>query len=463
MYFYLLLVTLALVSARPDIGLDLQSRHSGGQFTGNYGGSVDTYLPIPDPNYGGALYRESGFLDYRTNVGQGGVIKIKRPVIKQGEPIVTKNFFVHTAGSDSGPKIEYEDVEYNVNPRVHYNILFVKAPTAEGGKINLTNVNVAPESKEKTIVYVLAGDNGPFDVSSSGDIALPSPAEPSKPELVYVRYNNEGDIKGAIEKITSSFNEQHRNNVQDFAVLGQAEKRGYDSKGLNPPRKDAGGSQSSSQASTQSSSQASSQASSQGRVLSGSQSSSLASSQTSAQSSSQTSSQTNSQSSGQDNNNFSSQIDLLARSSESAEESGGASVEVINSISIDAGTQQSVISANGGESESRFVSQSGGSSSGSSNSFNAATGSQQVVQISSNKAGSSGSSSSQGGVTGLNKAGIQFVKYSSGGDIDGIIEKIKEFYNRQDNSGQELEILGQGQVGSYADLAKLNLVRKRQI
>lgn len=131
MIFQIAVAFFALASARPDVS--------------HLVGTQDFYLPQPDPNFGAAVYRPSGFLDYRTNTGPGGVIKIKRPVVRNGEPIVTKDFFVHTAGNDAGPQVQYEDVEYTVNPRIHYNIIFAKTPTAEGGKIDLTNVAVAPE------------------------------------------------------------------------------------------------------------------------------------------------------------------------------------------------------------------------------------------------------------------------------------------------------------------------------
>jgi hypothetical protein len=198
----------------------------------------DFYLPPPDPTFGGAKYRPSGYLDFRTNVGKDGVIRIKRPVVREGSPIVTKDFFVHTAPNDAGPQVQYEDVEYTVNPRIHYNILFAKAPTAEGGKIDLNNVAVAPQNKEKTIVYVLSGDNAPFNVQGGGEINLPAPSPPSQPELVFVRYNQESDIKDAVAQIQADYNRQHASQVTDFNVVGAEPKRGYEyNPGILPPRK----------------------------------------------------------------------------------------------------------------------------------------------------------------------------------------------------------------------------------
>jgi hypothetical protein len=223
MFKYLIsTVFFTLVSARPDVS--------------HLVAGSDYYLPQPDPQFGSAVYRPSGYLDFRTNVGPDGKIVIKRPVIKTGKPLVTKDFFVHTAPNDGGPLVQYEDVEYTVNPRIHYNILFAKAPTAEGGKIDLTNVAVAPENKEKTIVYVLAGDNAPFDVTSSGDINLPKPAVPSQPELVFVRYNNEEDIQNVVGQIQSHYNQQHASNNLDFDVIGSEPKLGYNY-GQSPPAK----------------------------------------------------------------------------------------------------------------------------------------------------------------------------------------------------------------------------------
>jgi hypothetical protein len=211
----ILINVICLVCGRPDVSHLLQS------------GSQN----------GGLVSRPSGFLDYRSNVGPDGKTVIKRPIIKHGEPIVTKDFFIHTAPNDEGPEIQYEDVEYTVNPRIHYNILFAKAPTSSGGNISLNNVAVAPEYREKTIVYVLAGDNVPFDVSGGSQIDLPKPSEPSQPELVFVRYNKEDDIKSVVNKIQSHYNSQHSQNVQDFNVLGAEPKTGYNNNANNFERR----------------------------------------------------------------------------------------------------------------------------------------------------------------------------------------------------------------------------------
>lgn len=125
---------------------------------------------------------------------------------------------------------------------------------------------------------MLSGDNAPFDVHSDGNINLPRPAPPSSPELVFVKYNEEGDIKGAVKHIQGKFiifsnlflqvllisclffwflslsldpsphprinfpthlhsdhyNEQHSKNVQDFNILGAEKKLGYNYE-INPP------------------------------------------------------------------------------------------------------------------------------------------------------------------------------------------------------------------------------------
>lgn len=126
-----------------------------------------------------------------------------KPVIKHGPAIVTKSFFVHQAPEEKESHLEVVEKEHYVHPRKHYNIVFVKAPPAGGKTISNNNVNVYPETEEKTIVYVLTGRNDAVHVHNNGDFKAPEPKPPSKPEVVFVKYNDEADAQRAISDIQS--------------------------------------------------------------------------------------------------------------------------------------------------------------------------------------------------------------------------------------------------------------------
>lgn len=146
---------------------------------------------------------ESGYLDYSTGGSQVSGGKIIRPKIVHGEPIVSKAFFLHETVAEEPTNLEVEEREHVVRPRKHYNIVFVKAPGAGGSSISGGSVNVFPENEQKTIVYVLTGRNDGVTVNENGEIQLPEPKAPTKPEVVFVKYNSEDDATRAISDIQS--------------------------------------------------------------------------------------------------------------------------------------------------------------------------------------------------------------------------------------------------------------------
>lgn len=145
---------------------------------------------------------QSGFIDYSSGSASAGTHVIK-PVIKHGVPIVTKSFFIHEAPVEEAKHVEVIEKEHVVRPRKHFNIVFVKAPASGSKTINKNNVNVFPQNEEKTIVYVLTGRNDGVEVNEHEDIQVPEPKPPSKPEVVFVKYDNEEDVQKAISDIKS--------------------------------------------------------------------------------------------------------------------------------------------------------------------------------------------------------------------------------------------------------------------
>lgn len=146
----------------------------------------------------------SGYLDYSSGGGHHTTTIVK-PVIKHGEPVITKSFFIHKAPKAPEDSVHVVEKEHVVHPRKHYNIVFVKAPTGGSSSINNNNVNVYPQTEEKTIVYVLTGKNNQVKVHDNGDINVPPPNPPSKPEVIFVKYNGEEDAHRVISDIQSEF------------------------------------------------------------------------------------------------------------------------------------------------------------------------------------------------------------------------------------------------------------------
>jgi hypothetical protein len=84
-------------------------------------------------------------LDYSSGSSGGGVARIVKPVIRHGEPVVTKSFFVHAAQDEEARGVQVEEREHVVRPRKHYNVVFIKTPLAGGSSVSSNNVNVFPE------------------------------------------------------------------------------------------------------------------------------------------------------------------------------------------------------------------------------------------------------------------------------------------------------------------------------
>ncbi len=67
------------------------------------------------------------------------------------------------------------------------------------------------------------GRNDGHQVDDNGDIVVPEPKPPSKPEVVFVKYNNEADAQRAISEIQTNYNNQQGATV---SVIGAGNSAG---------------------------------------------------------------------------------------------------------------------------------------------------------------------------------------------------------------------------------------------
>ena len=135
--------------------------------------------------------------------GEGGSNVVYKPKIVEGAPQISRHFYVHE-GPEDKQDIKFVDKEHIVHPQKHYKIIFIKAGGAGGGT-NVNNIAAFPANEEKTIVYVLSkGSDG-----SVSDADLPEAPVPvtSKPEVFFVKYNNNEDSEQIVAKVRESFQE----------------------------------------------------------------------------------------------------------------------------------------------------------------------------------------------------------------------------------------------------------------
>ncbi|XP_070495792.1 uncharacterized protein [Chironomus tepperi] len=129
---------------------------------------------------------------------------VYKPVIKQGEPIITKNFYVHAAPEED-ENVRVEEKVQIVRPQKTYKIIFIKAPSI-GSSLSAANYPVYPQNEEKTIVYVLSKKND--DVSDIGEIPTPPPAVTHKPEVFFIKYKTKQEAADAVANIQSQFQQE---------------------------------------------------------------------------------------------------------------------------------------------------------------------------------------------------------------------------------------------------------------
>ncbi|ALC46475.1 TwdlW [Drosophila busckii] len=116
------------------------------------------------------------------------------------KPIVTKNFFIHSAPEESEEEIQDELSQLSQQPRNHYNVLFVKTPaqTNRAAALNLAKTL----KQEKTVVYVLAKKTTAADLQ---DAIADAPQHINKPEVFFIKYRTPEEAVHAQRQIQSQY------------------------------------------------------------------------------------------------------------------------------------------------------------------------------------------------------------------------------------------------------------------
>ncbi|XP_061386729.1 uncharacterized protein LOC133321662 [Musca vetustissima] len=115
------------------------------------------------------------------------------------QPLVTKNFFIHSAPEEEETEIEHQDIVIGV-PRKKYNIVFVKSPATKQQK---TKIRVIPAIQEdRTAIYVLTRNTAKPQVETYVE-------EPhitmTKPEVFFIKYKTNAEAEHAQHSIRDSF------------------------------------------------------------------------------------------------------------------------------------------------------------------------------------------------------------------------------------------------------------------
>ncbi|XP_016993021.2 uncharacterized protein TwdlW [Drosophila takahashii] len=115
-------------------------------------------------------------------------------------PIVTKNFFIHSAPEESEDEVQDELNQLAQQPRNHYNVLFVKTPsqTNRAAALNLAKTL----KQEKTVVYVLAKKTTASDLQ---DAIAETPQHINKPEVFFIKYRTPEEALNAQRQIQSQY------------------------------------------------------------------------------------------------------------------------------------------------------------------------------------------------------------------------------------------------------------------
>ncbi|XP_065366472.1 putative uncharacterized protein DDB_G0271606 [Calliphora vicina] len=124
-----------------------------------------------------------------------------RPRVRMPKkPIVTKNFFIHSAPEETQAEIDEELAALQQQPRKHYNVLFVKTPsqTNKAAALNLAKAI----KEEKTVVYVLAKKTSATDLQ---DAIKDSPQTINKPEVFFIKYRTPEEAANAQRQIQSQY------------------------------------------------------------------------------------------------------------------------------------------------------------------------------------------------------------------------------------------------------------------
>jgi len=182
---------------------------SSGGGNGGFGGSNGFSSGGGSGGYGGSSGGGSEVTQGQTQVidisggSSGGGNVVYKNVVKIGEPIVTKHFYVHEAPEEE-ENARVEEKVQEIRPQKNYKIIFIKAPS-QPNPFSPANIPQFPQNEEKTIVYVLS--KKPEGLGENGEFPTPPPPVTSKPEVFFVKYKTKEEAEQAVAKIQDSFQE----------------------------------------------------------------------------------------------------------------------------------------------------------------------------------------------------------------------------------------------------------------
>lgn len=117
-----------------------------------------------------------------------------------GAPLITKSFYTFTGPEDHDEKSAVHHITIG-KPQKHFRVIFIKNPSSSVNKA-LIKAHLAP-TEEKTVVYVLSKNENELDIQT--EIDNPAPVQPSKPEVVFVKYRHPEEIAHLQQTVQCKF------------------------------------------------------------------------------------------------------------------------------------------------------------------------------------------------------------------------------------------------------------------
>ncbi|XP_054727107.1 uncharacterized protein LOC129236860 [Anastrepha obliqua] len=115
------------------------------------------------------------------------------------EPIITKQFFLVSAPEESEEQTRTKHFVIG-RPQKNYRVVFIKAPAPENANLKLT-AEYAPQ-EEKTVIYVLSKKDNEVNI---GEIGTPTPTQPTKPEVFFIKYKTQEEAAAAQKEIQEQY------------------------------------------------------------------------------------------------------------------------------------------------------------------------------------------------------------------------------------------------------------------
>uniref|UniRef100_A0A1A9X408 DUF243 domain-containing protein n=1 Tax=Glossina brevipalpis TaxID=37001 RepID=A0A1A9X408_9MUSC len=162
-------------------------------------------IPHRDASGGFAKYPMpldvSTYFSHQPNVvAKASQTRYRSHVHEPKKPIITKTFFLHTAPEETAEDIDQETIQLAQQPRKHYNVIFVKAPSQT---TKATALNLAKALKEeKTVVYVLSKKTTAADLQEA---IADTPQPINKPEVFFIKYRTPEEAANAQKEILTQY------------------------------------------------------------------------------------------------------------------------------------------------------------------------------------------------------------------------------------------------------------------